>query len=351
MDDADISDVANWCTVDSTDSNLNQDEDASNFTELEDKEEVCFTETSSQTIPTPFLSIENFIDDHEGMLFYTGLATHTDFLFVLHSLGPAAYHLRYLYNQVQNLSVENQLFLTLIKLRQNQTNNELSRSFGISKTTVDNIWITWVNFMARQFREINFWPDRDTVNLFSPCDFFQKFPSTRVIIDGTEIPVKKPKPPVAQQSTFSTYKNRNTVKVLVGATPGGLISYISPAYGGSTSDRQIVERSPLTNICEPGDSIMSDKGFNVQDLFAPKDVKVNIPTFFKKKNRMSNKTVLRDRKISSKRVHIERLIGLAKTYKILKGPLNSTETKLASEISYVCFIMCNFRKCIVPKHA
>ena len=62
-------------------------------------------------------------------------------------------------------------------------------------------------------------------------------------------------------------------------------------------------------------------------------------------------TVLRDRKISSKRVHIERLIGLAKTFKILKGPLNSTETKLASEIAYVCLTLCNFRKCIVPKHA
>ena len=42
-------------------------------------------------------------------------------------------------------------------------------------------------------------------------------------------------------------------------------------------------RSPLVNICDPVDSIMSDKGFNVQDLFAPKDAKVNIPTFFKKK--------------------------------------------------------------------
>jgi hypothetical protein len=52
---------------------------------------------------------------------------------------------------------------------------------------------------------------------------------------------------------------------------------------------------------------------------------------------MSNKIVLRGRKISSKRVHIERLIGLAKTFKNLKGPLNSTETKLASEISYVSF--------------
>jgi hypothetical protein len=98
------------------------------------------------------------------------------------------------------------------------------------------------------------------------------------------------------------------------------LSPISPAYGGSISDRQVVERSPLINMCDPGDSIMSDKGFNVQDLFAPKDVKVNIPTFFRKQNRMSNKIVLRDKKISSKRVLIEKLIGLAKTFKILKGP-------------------------------
>lgn len=54
MDDADISNVANWCTVESTDSNLNQDQDTSNFIEFEDKKEVCFTETSCHTIPTPF---------------------------------------------------------------------------------------------------------------------------------------------------------------------------------------------------------------------------------------------------------------------------------------------------------
>ena len=36
-------------------------------------------------------------------------------------------------------------------------------------------------------------------------------------------------------------------------------------------------------ICDKGDSIMADKGFNVQDLFAPYDVTINIPTFFRKK--------------------------------------------------------------------
>ncbi|XP_048733958.1 uncharacterized protein LOC125650059 [Ostrea edulis] len=310
-----------------------------------------YTESSCQTMSLPIMSVENFINDSEGFMFYTGLATYTDFLHVLYSLGEAAFHLNYIYNQVQNLTIENQLFLTLIKLRQYKTNFELSRLFSVSTTTVENIWLTWVNFMYRQWQEVNFWPDRELVNFFAPRDFYSKFPTTRLIIDGTEIAVKKPKPPIAQQSTFSTYKNRNTVKVLVGSTPGGLVSFISSAFGGSASDRQLVERSSLLNQCEPGDSVMSDKGFNVQDMFACRDVKINIPTFFKKKNRMSGNTVLHDRKISSKRVHIERIIGLAKTFKILKGPLNSTETKLASEIVFVCFTMCNFRKCIVPKHA
>jgi len=30
-----------------------------------------------------------------------------------------------------------------------------------------------------------------------------------------------------------------------------------------------VERSNLVNKCDPGDEIMADKGFNVDDLFLP----------------------------------------------------------------------------------
>lgn len=315
------------------------------------EEDQSTSSITTQTPVYPLLAVENFIRDDAGILFYTGLSSYVNFIFVLSTLGEAAYHLNYQYNNVENLSIANQFFLTLIKLRQHKTNFELSRLFNISEFSVSNIWITWVNFMACQWRELDIWPDRDLVRYFCPSDFKLKFPTTRVIVDGTECPVKKPKPPIAQQSTFSTYKNRNTIKVLAGATPGGLISYLSPAYGGSSSDRQIVERSNLTTVCDPGDSIMADKGFNVQDIFAPYDVAINIPTFFSKKNRMSGKAVLHDRKISSKRVHIERIIGLAKTYKILTTPMNTTETKLASEITFICFMLCNFRSCIVSSSA
>jgi hypothetical protein len=305
--------------------------------------------TCTQTSTWPSLCVEKFIYDPPGIMFYTGLQTYEVFIFVLATLGNAVYELNYLYYRSEQLSVENQLFLTLIKIRQHKTNFELSRLFNISETAVVNIWVTWVNFMAKQWREVNMFPDRDIVRFFSPLGFKAKFPSTRIIIDGTECPVMKPKSPIAQQATFSTYKNRNTIKLLVGATPGGLVNYVSPAYGGSTSDRQICERSNLLTLCDKGDSIMADKGFNVQDLFAPYDVTINIPTFFRKKNRMTGKTVLKDRAISSKRVHIERIIGLAKTYKILKEPLNVTETKLASEITFVCFMLCNCKPCIIPE--
>jgi len=59
---------------------------------------------------------------------------------------------------------------------------------------------------------------------------------------------------------FILHKNRNTIKVLFGCSTGGLVSYLSPAYGGS-------------------------------------DVTL---TFLKKRNRMSGKTEQRDRKL----VHI-----------------------------------------------
>ncbi|XP_052227343.1 uncharacterized protein LOC127842053 [Dreissena polymorpha] len=315
------------------------------------EEEISLTNAMTQTTETPMFSVEKFASNNELIHFYTGLESYSKFMFVLNSLGPAAYYLRYIYFQVSGISIQNQLFMTLMKLRRYSTDFELSTFFSVSQSSVSNIVYTWIIFMSKQWREVNIWPSGELVRYFMPTDFKIKFPKTRIIIDGTECPIKKPKAPRAQQSTYSTYKNRNTIKILVGSTPGGLVNYVSQAYGGSTSDRQIVERCKIVSACDPGDSVMADKGFNVQDLFATANVQVNIPTFFRKQNRMSGKIVLKDRKISSKRVHIERIIGLGKTYRILTCPLSGTETKLSSHITFICFMLCNFKTCIIPKHA
>lgn len=313
-------------------------------TEQPDPVNNCLCKTEKR----PQITLEMLKEDDSALHFYTGLENFSRLTCAFQTLGPAAFKLNYFFGPVYKPKVEDQFLLVLMKLRQRKCNYELAVMFGIEEKAVYNIFLTWIRFMSLQWREIDLWPSKDLVKFYSPEDFFDKFPDTRVIVDGTECPIKQPKHPEAQQASFSSYKNRNTVKVVVGATPGGLISHISPAYGGSVSDRQMIERSDIPNKCDPGDSIMADKGFEVQDLFAPYDVTVNIPSFFKKTNRLSGNAVLHDRKIASKRVHIERIIGLGKTYKILTSPLGPAETQLASDIIFVCYMLCNFRRCIVP---
>jgi len=46
---------------------------------------------------------------------------------------------------------------------------------------------------------------------------------------------------------------------------------------GRKSDKQIVKESGLLNLLEPGDSVMAEKGFLIQDLIDPLDVSLNMP--------------------------------------------------------------------------
>ena len=94
------------------------------------------------------------------------------------------------------------------------------------------------------------------------------------------------------------YIKKNKVKLLFECSTGSLVSYLSSAYVGSA-------------------------------------VTINIPTFLKKRKKMSRKTVQRDRDIPSKLVDLEQVIDLASTLKIITIDLHRTEANLAGGISFV----------------
>ena len=308
--------------------------------------------TQTDTEELAPICVERYADNDAVIHMYTGLETFAKFMFVLASLGQAAAQLTYRWGDRPKMSIENQFLMMLIKLRMYKSNEELAVCFKTSTNTVANIVFTWINFAYHQWKEIDIWPVKELVKFYMPRDFRKKFPKTRIILDGTEIPIKKPKKPHFQQVTFSCYKNRNTLKVIVGATPGGLVSHIPTVYGGSASDRALMEHDrEFFQKIEPKDEVMVDKGFNIQDLLAPYDVKLSIPTFLRKRNQFKPSSRESDKKIASKRVHIERIIGLAKTYKILTSPLTGPETSIGEQIIFCCFMLCNFRECIVPRTA
>ncbi|XP_014215040.1 uncharacterized protein LOC106644157 [Copidosoma floridanum] len=256
-------------------------------------------------IGTVHLSVHDLANDDDAIHFYTGLEDYQKFQFVFFTLGQAVFSLNYFYETKPELDVMNQFFLSLIILKQHKTDFELSLLFKISEKQVANIFMTWIRFMKLQWSKISQWPSKNLVRFFTPIDFNNKFPGTRCIIDRIEIPIEKPSTPTSQQN-----ENETTVKSIVAATPGGLISYVSSTYAGSTSDRQIIEDCGLLSKCDPGDSIMACKDFDVQDILAEHKIKLNVPKFFKEKTKISSHTVLSDEKISSEQVHVECIIGL-----------------------------------------
>ena len=105
---------------------------------------------------------------------------------------------------------KDELLLTLMKLKLDIPYKDLSRRFGLSLTSVSRIVNTWVLLLEKKFRTADTWPSRARVDECMPRSFKDLYPSTRCIIDCTEIPIEKPSDPISQRATWSSYKNRNT---------------------------------------------------------------------------------------------------------------------------------------------
>lgn len=296
------------------------------------------------------MSIEMFSTDEVALLFYTGFQNSSHFNFFFSCLEPAIYRLNY---KSMSLSRKDELFLTLIKLRCGKPDIELSIMFGISSMVVSLIFNTMIRFLFYHLKDMTPWLPKDVVDMYTPLDFKSKYPGTRVILDGTEFHIQKPADVKDQSATWSSYKNHSTVKAMIGISPRGVVTHVSPTYGGCTSDRQIIERSELVQkgMFEKGDSIMADRGIMVQDMFASLDVKVNTPTMLRGRSQLSSEEVIKDRRIASKRIHVERVIGLAKTFKILANEMHHSLRPLSDKIVFVCFALCNFKPSIVGKYA
>ena len=175
-----------------------------------------------------------------------------------------------------------------------------------------------------------------------PKIFKDKYPTTRVIIDATEIYIEQPQLPELQQMTFSNYKGHNTYKALVGISPDGTVTFVSSLYPGCISDKELTRKSGILDLLEPGDSVMADKGFDIEEDLMLKGVRLNIPPFLRGKEQFSENELVVTRRIASLRIHVERAMERIKNFHIFDRPMPSSLTDIADRIFFICCVLTNF---------
>ena len=93
-----------------------------------------------------------------------------------------------------------------------------------------------------------------------------------------------------------------------------------------------------------------DRGFNVQDIFLSRQVRVVFfPPFKGKTAQFSKEHVFRSKDIAKARIHIERAIGRIKEFDLLKNELPLTLLDLADDIWIIVGAISNMQPPLIKE--
>ena len=202
------------------------------------------------------VSLESLKGNDKLFKHYTGLPKFSTFEALVRYLTPKARRLRWwrglvtrkrlLFGvafgkqgdreyQPMKLSIAEQFFAVLVRLRRAASVQEMAQRNDMSNSSFSKLFTTWMNFLAYELRDLHRVPATKPRVLIKS---FLKFPHTRVIIDCTEVFSQRPSGLHARKQLFSNYKHHTTSKFLVGIAPSGAINYVSNMWGGRASDKK-----------------------------------------------------------------------------------------------------------------
>ena len=282
-------------------------------------------------------------DTNAKIFFFTGLQSLQMVMWLLDIVKRSTLVLK------GGLSWENHLLLVLMKVRLGLTNRDLAYRFGLPFSTVSKILRDWIPMLSSIVKPLIMWPSKDAVRANMPKCFKPKFRNCRCIIDCTEIFIERTHNLKARAETWSNYKHQNTMKYLIGITPAGAISFLSSGWGGRASDKVITLDSGFLGKLEHGDAILADRGFLVREDWAIVGATLRIPSFTKGKSQLPGSCVDTSRQLSRVRIHVERVIGQLKTFKILNTVIPISQVDMLDDILTICAGLTNLRGAVVAR--
>lgn len=299
---------------------------------------------------------EEFCNDDKRVKFYTGLPSLDTLKVIFLRIVP------FVTRKPQHLTPFQEFVMILMKLRLNMPLEDLSYRCNVSVSTVSRTFQAWMIAMDVRLKPFIKWPEHEELWRTMPQCFQYSFgKKTKVIIDCFEVFIDRPSNLLAQAKTFSNYKHHNTVKVLIGITPQATISFISKAWGGRTSDKFLTDNCGILDKLLPGDLVLVDRGFTIQESLMFKQAQLAIPAFTRGKDQLDPVDIEATRGIANVPIHVERVIGLLqRKYTILSGTLpidflmcdpngsQEESTPMIDRIISVCSALVNLCPGIVP---
>ena len=258
----------------------------------------------------------------------------------------------------KSLSREQEYLLCLVKLRMNYLFKDIAFQLNISVATVHRSFHNILDILYARLSFLIKWPTRENLRESMPMTFRDNFgKKVVVVLDCFELFTERPSSTVNKVYTYSNYKHHQTVKYLIGIAPQGVITYISDGWGGRTSDKYITEKSGLLENLLPGDVVMVDRGFNIEESVNFYQAELAIPNFTRGKTQLHPMAVEKTRKIAAVRIHVERVIGLlVRKFRIFEGVVPVDFMKLRSgettptidKIVKVACCLTNLNQSVVP---
>lgn len=247
------------------------------------------------------------------------------------------------------IKLRDRIIMTFIKLKQNVSYAFLALLFpACSSRHCQRIVFETVQLLRASLQVFVEWPGREELRKNIP-QCFANFIDVAVVLDCTEIFVQHPSNLTQQIVTYSYYKGDNTWKFMTGVSPAGNLINISRAYGGRVSDKTIFEQSYLLDQLDPGDSIMVDRGFLVDEICDRNRVKVIRPPFLHDKKQFTKQEALLTAEIARARVHVERANQRIKVFKVLGEITPGCLTPILEDIFIVACAVVNLSSPILAK--
>ncbi|XP_077548146.1 uncharacterized protein LOC144160940 [Haemaphysalis longicornis] len=303
----------------------------------------CQLQSIEKPVPSNQKSLE-ILNDPKKLRFYTGFESSQRFIlfYTFVNEGLAKFSENGGSGLPTVVHTMDQLTCVLMRLRLGLLEMDLAYRFEISVSSVSRICVFWIEFLAAYLDKVPKWPSRKLIDRFMPEEFKKLYPKTRVILDCTELYIETPSDYATQSATYSPYKHHNTAKGLLGISPNGMVTLVANLAPGRLSDKEVTRRSGLYELLDVGDSVMADRGFLIEEDLAKVGATLNIPPFLKGRSQLSSEDEKKTRQIAKVRIHVERVIGQVKTFRLVKNTFSNRMAHRLNAVWKICTLLCNF---------